>query len=240
MSTVLDELPILTTPVLSSREAAVFHALGTLEHGQSLRISGLSWDDYLRFDQYRDKERTKVKITYSYGDMEIVAPSFFHDRTSRRIAHCISAIADLLDLDYVEGGGTTFKLGKVEAGLEPDECFYFQNWQAVGELTDIDLFIHPPPDLAIEVDRYNSSLDKFSVYRRLGVPEIWRFDPSMAITFFARQPNADYSPIAFSKALPLLSSDAISRFFNSSSWPSEKAFKAAVSVWAASLVPPVA
>jgi Uma2 family endonuclease len=38
----------------------------------------------------------------------------------------------------------------------------------------LDLSRDPPPDLAIEVDVTNSSLDRMSIYATLGVPEVWR------------------------------------------------------------------
>jgi len=40
----------------------------------------------------------------------------------------------------------------------------------------LDLRIDPPPDLAIEIDVTNSSLDRMSIYASLGVPEVWRLD----------------------------------------------------------------
>jgi Uma2 family endonuclease len=40
----------------------------------------------------------------------------------------------------------------------------------------IDRNVDPPPDLVIEVDITSSSLDKFSIYAELGVPELWRHD----------------------------------------------------------------
>jgi hypothetical protein len=38
------------------------------------------------------------------------------------------------------------------AGLEPDDCFYLANYQAVIGKDRIDLSVDPPPDLAIESD----------------------------------------------------------------------------------------
>lgn len=40
----------------------------------------------------------------------------------------------------------------------------------------IDLNQLPPPDLAVEIDITSSSLDRFEIYKNLGVSEIWRFD----------------------------------------------------------------
>ena len=44
-----------------------------------------------------------------------------------------------------------------------------------GKLT-FDLNQDPPPDLALEIDLTSKSLDRFPIYIRLGVPEIWCYD----------------------------------------------------------------
>ncbi|MDB9524372.1 Uma2 family endonuclease [Oscillatoria sp. CS-180] len=58
-----------------------------------------------------------------------------------------------------------------EAGLEPDTCFYIENWQAALGKERIDLAVDPPPDLAIEVDI--TSLTTLDIYQMLRVPEVW-------------------------------------------------------------------
>jgi len=47
-------------------------------------------------------------------------------------------------------------------GKEADECFYIKNEAAVRGKLKIDLTVDPPPDLAIEIDVSNSSLDKMA------------------------------------------------------------------------------
>ncbi|MGI8933715.1 MAG: Uma2 family endonuclease, partial [Phormidesmis sp.] len=61
-------------------------------------------------------------------------------------------------------------------GLEPDQCYYIQNEPQVRGIDQIDLNQLPPPDLAVEIDITRSSLNRFAIYKALGVPEIWRFD----------------------------------------------------------------
>ena len=41
---------------------------------------------------------------------------------------------------------------------------------------EIDLQVHPPPDIVLEVDITSPSLDKFGLYLAAHVPEVWRFD----------------------------------------------------------------
>jgi Uma2 family endonuclease len=61
-------------------------------------------------------------------------------------------------------------------GLEPDQCYYIQNEANVWGNDKINLQIDPPPDLAIEIDITSSSINRFAIYARLAVPEIWRYD----------------------------------------------------------------
>ncbi|WP_339328000.1 Uma2 family endonuclease [Anabaena lutea] len=63
------------------------------------------------------------------------------------------------------------------AGLEADNCFYFQQKEAlVRGRFDLDLQSDPPPNLALEIDVKSKSLNRFSIYSRLAVPEIWCYD----------------------------------------------------------------
>lgn len=47
---------------------------------------------------------------------------------------------------------------------------------AVRGLEDIDLTVHPPPDLVLEVDISRSRRIKLPIYAALGVGEVWRYD----------------------------------------------------------------
>jgi Uma2 family endonuclease len=238
MATAVEEPRMNAAPTTFGREEAFFRVVDLLPHGQTLRIQGVTWDDYVRFDNYRtERNRDGMKITYLKGVLEFTPPSFYHERIAGRIAECVKFLGDYCDLEYVFGGNTTFAKKEIDAGLEPDGCFYIKNWEAVVDAKDIDLGVHPPPDLAIEVDRYSSSLDKFSIYADLGVPEIWRFDPSLAVTFLERMPNGEYRAVAKSVNLPMLTSDNLTEFLNLSH-RGDRTSRRAIAAWAASLVPP--
>ncbi len=57
------------------------------------------------------------------------------------------------------------------AGIEPDDCFYIQNYKAVIGKTRLDLSQDPPPDLALKTDL--TSETETDAYEALGVPELW-------------------------------------------------------------------
>jgi len=44
--------------------------------------------------------------------------------------------------------------------------------------TEVDLKIDPPPDIVFEDDLSSGSLDKFPIYGKFGVPELWRYKAS--------------------------------------------------------------
>ena len=60
--------------------------------------------------------------------------------------------------------------------MQPHQCFYIQNLDAIKGRLDINLNTDPPPDLVLEIDVTSKSLDRLPIYARLGVPEIWRYE----------------------------------------------------------------
>lgn len=57
------------------------------------------------------------------------------------------------------------------SGIEPECCFYIQNWRAVVGKNRIDWQNDPPPDLVIEVDITSyTDINDYLPYR---VPEVW-------------------------------------------------------------------
>src|SRR5438876_2601888 len=65
----------------------------------------------------------------------------------------------------------------------------------------IDLRVDPPPDLALEVDVTHRSLDRMSIYARLGVPEVWRLDAG-GLSCQVLQPDGRYAEQTHSLAFP--------------------------------------
>jgi Uma2 family endonuclease len=89
----------------------------------------------------------------------------------------IDVIADLVKIllrhqgqDWESFHPITLRRGK-EAGLEPDVCFYIENYQAILGKRKLDLSIDPPPDLAIEIDV--TSFTRIEDYISLAIPEVW-------------------------------------------------------------------
>ena len=79
------------------------------------------------------------------------------------------------NIEIRSASSTTFARPDLEKGVESDECYYVANALKVRGIDAIDLEIHPPPDLVVEVDITNSSTVKLGIYERMGVPEVWRY-----------------------------------------------------------------
>ena len=106
-----------------------------------------------------------------------MVPTPEHEYFKSSIGYLIADLAEERALDYECFGSTTWKNQADLAGVEPDDCFYFQNFPAIKGRLDIDLKKgDPPPDLVLEIDFTSKSLDSLPIYARLGIPEVWRYD----------------------------------------------------------------
>ncbi len=77
-------------------------------------------------------------------------------------------------------------------------------------MEQVDLSQFPPPDLAVDIDITSSSLDRFSIYADLGIPEIWRYD-GQALTIYGLQ-NGGYKQRDRSLAFPQIAAVDITHF----------------------------
>jgi Uma2 family endonuclease len=71
----------------------------------------------------------------------------------------------------------------------------------------LDLDFDSPPDLAIEVDVTNPTLDKMAIYAGLGVPEVWRFDDG-EVEFY-RLAGKRYQRVSTSALFPFLTPSVV-------------------------------
>ena len=114
------------------------------------------------------------RITYAEGVLEIRMPLTEHEEPKGMIESFVEAFADALDIEVRKLSALTLEREDLTRAIEPDSCFYVQN-ESVVRGKSINLPADPPPDLVVESDYTSSSLNKFSIYASLGVPEIWRY-----------------------------------------------------------------
>ncbi|MHC5539584.1 Uma2 family endonuclease [Singulisphaera rosea] len=154
-----------------------------------------------------------VRLTYDRGDLELMAPPPIHELYRTLIGEIIALVCNELDIPRIGQGSTTFRRKDVDRGLEPDQCYYFENAARIRDRSQIHLDNDPPPDLAIEIDITSSSLDRLGIYEALGIPEVWRFD---GVAFIVLRLGVDrhYEPVEASVVLPLLPMKDVARLIH--------------------------
>ncbi|MEM8604866.1 MAG: Uma2 family endonuclease, partial [Cyanobacteria bacterium P01_H01_bin.121] len=97
-------------------------------------------------------------------------PTFEHGQLDAIVADLLVAILNQQLRDYVRTTPVTLQISE-QAGIEPDHCFWLNDWAAVSGKRRIDLVTDPPPDIAVEIDVTNFT--KIADYERFKVPEVW-------------------------------------------------------------------
>ncbi|MBD2653734.1 Uma2 family endonuclease [Synechocystis sp. FACHB-383] len=140
--------------------------------GQTLVLKDVDWDEFEALLEELGEHRGS-RIAYCHKRLEVIAPLVEHEIAKALSADLIKVLLEELDIEFYPLGSTTFKNKFLGLGLEPDNCFYIENEAKVRGLKRWDAAIHPPPDLALEVDL--TSRTHLDIYAQLGVPEVWRF-----------------------------------------------------------------
>ncbi len=138
--------------------------------GSVMRIPG-TWEDFCQLRDSRG-DGSIPRLKYHDGEILLMSPLPRHGREANIIADIVKVLLDSQDRNYEAFTPITMELPEV-SGIEPDYCFYIDNWQAIVGKDRIDWQVDPAPDLVIEIDvtSYTSELD-FLPYN---VPEVWLF-----------------------------------------------------------------
>ncbi len=172
-------------------------------------LKNISWQTYEAL--LKDVEsQPGIRLTYDRGKLEIMTPLDPHETYSTLIGRFVETLTEELNIEIRSLGSRTCKREDLARGLEPDECYYIQNESVVRHLEQIDLNQYPPPDLAIEIDITNSSINRLDLYATLGVPEVWRYDGSQLIIYQLH--DGQYLVCASSPTFPQLTPSEIMRF----------------------------
>jgi Uma2 family endonuclease len=175
---------------------------------QRVVLRNLSWETYRRLlSEHGDS--SSPRITFDRGVLEIMSPSAEHERYNLRIADLIGVLADEMNLEVEGLGASTFTREDLERGFEADSCFYVQNLDKVRNKERVDLRTDPPPDLVIEIEITNPSINKLPLFREFGVPEVWRYDGHRLEMFRLR--NSQYEATDESLVFPEVSATVLTR-----------------------------
>ncbi|OYD91753.1 hypothetical protein CDG77_15215 [Nostoc sp. 'Peltigera membranacea cyanobiont' 213] len=139
--------------------------------GSTVNIQDISWEEFESILQELGEKRS-LRVAYSKSTLEIMVPLPEHEKSKDLISDIVKILLKLAGKSYEPFGSTTFKRENI-AGVEPDACFYIQNYQKMigrRKLEPND----PPPDLAIETDV--TSKTTLDAYVAIAVPELWIYD----------------------------------------------------------------
>ena len=169
-----------------------------------VRLEGIPWHLYQTIAESRG-DRPLPRLTYHHGVLELMSPSFRHEALTSRVRIFVFMLARGPGRPCLDAGSTRWEREDVSSGKEPDACFYLENEPRVRGLRDIDLTIHPPPDLAVEVEISHPLSDALRVYEALRVPEVWRYDGD-SLTFLHLGNDGTYIEESTSRSFPMLHS----------------------------------
>lgn len=141
-----------------------------LPAGSVVRLPA-TWQDYQHLVEQRG-DGSIPRIKYYHGEILLMSPLPVHGRDANLIADIVKALLDHDGREYDAFTPVTMTLPE-ESGIEPDYCFYIDNWPAVSGKERIDWKNEPPPDLVIEIDV--TSYSDVEDYLPFRIPEVWLF-----------------------------------------------------------------
>ncbi len=129
-----------------------------MDRDNVVTFARVRWEDYVAMDRMY---APSVRRAYLDGLLELVSPGYHHELCKTMLARFLEAYAVQRGLVLNGAGSMTLRKKLRSAGVEPDECYFLGS--------------QPKrfPDLAIEVVSTSEFIDKFELYRRLRVRELW-------------------------------------------------------------------
>ena len=184
-------------------------AVECLPGNGALLLHNVSWEEYETvLEEFQSQPA--YRISYNDGVLKIMSPRADHEFPKDCVLQMATVYADEFDIDIESYGSTTYRRRRKTKGAEPDTSFYVQHASEMRGREAIDLERDAPPDVVVEVDATNESLDKFEIYAALQVPEIWRFDGRDFKIH--RLVESKYETAQNSIALPLISARMLTAF----------------------------
>ncbi|MBE9199387.1 MULTISPECIES: Uma2 family endonuclease [unclassified Nodularia (in: cyanobacteria)] len=163
-----------------------------LAPGSTVTIQDVSWEEFESILRELGEKRS-ARIAYSQSTLEIMVPLPEHEKPKDLISDIVKILLKKTGRKYEPFGSTTFKRENI-AGVEPDACFYIQNYQSMISRRRLEPD-EPPPDLAIEMDV--TSKTTLDAYEAIAVPELWIYDSSKLTIYLLQNGNylkSDLSP----------------------------------------------
>lgn len=153
-----------------------------LAPGSAVSIPNVSWEEF-EFILQELGEKRAARLAYSNNTLEIMLPLPEHEVPRDLISDIVKILLKTQGIRYQPFGSTTFKKAN-QAGVEPDACFYIQNYQQMIGRRRLEPS-YPPPDLAIETDV--TSKTTLDAYEAIAVPELWLYHSRKLSIYLFRQ-----------------------------------------------------
>ncbi|MBR8830482.1 MAG: hypothetical protein N5P05_000044 [Chroococcopsis gigantea SAG 12.99] len=152
-----------------------------IDPGSEVILSFQSWSDYEQLLGLRDEGvLPKIYFNADSGKIRLMSPLPSHGNRVDTLKSLIKILLHHYNKDFQSFDPIT--LTKISrAGVEPDGCFYVDNYSAILGKDKIDLTIDPPPDLALEVDI--TSRTNPDDYSSIAVPELWIYRPPQLLIY---------------------------------------------------------
>ena len=184
-------------------------AISLLTSRAELVVREASWEEYEQLLEDLGP-KSSARVFYSQGRMWIVPPLPEHERPKVIVNRLMGALSEELKMPVISFGSSTLKGEKSARGAEPDDSFYVGQADQLLDKKQIDLNTDPPPDIVVEIDHTSTSIDEFSIYAGLGVPEIWRVLESKVRIYVLTE--AHYDESESSSIFPSLTAQVLSQF----------------------------
>ena len=204
MSAIASMSPSVATP---SEAAAPLGGLAAAGSTGRVLLRHISWPTYQSL--LAEVGDDPIHLTYDDGYLEIEVPSDRHEQLKKAVGKLIEMTLERGDIDFEPLGSTTWNSEAKLKGIEADECFYVQSAPLIKGKRPVVLGVHPPPDLAIEVEVSGSSIDKLSIYAALQIPEVWRVMEDGRVRVVRRSDDGTYAPADKSSVVPGLSPEVV-------------------------------
>ncbi len=214
-------------------------AMVDIADGALVMFTGMRWAQYRKLLEARDRLRPGVRVTFDRGRLEVMTVASLHEQWKKTLAMLIECLAEELGLPFVSVGNVTVAREDLDRGFEPDECYYIQNAARVVAVKALDFGRDPPPDLAVEIEKSRTVIDRLPLYAAVGVPELWRYNGN-ALIVLRLQADKTYAPVTASPTFPGIPLARIEESLHLVGTTDTGSILRQFRAWAKTIVPPAA
>lgn len=177
-------------------------------------LSGVSWEQYLAWDEALGDDRSGPRFYYLDEELEIMSTSEEHERIKTWLGDFLADYFVETGIEVDPVGQATMRLEFKRGGAEPDE-----SWR----LREGGTF----PDLVLEIALTSGGVPKLKLYERFGVAEVWFWRRGGLEVHVLLADGSGYEQVPSSRLLPDLDLTLLVRCAKIRNWQqARRAFRA--------------